>query len=90
MSQAATFKNCQSCGMPLSRDPKGGGTNADGSTSTMYCSHCFLSGAFTEPNISAMEMQSKVKTKLKEMGFPGFIAGFFARKTPKLARWSRN
>ncbi len=25
------YKNCQSCGMPLSRDEKGGGTNADGS-----------------------------------------------------------
>ncbi|MBC7771253.1 MAG: hypothetical protein H7210_02040 [Pyrinomonadaceae bacterium] len=21
---------CQSCGMPLSKDPRGGGTNADG------------------------------------------------------------
>ncbi|MEZ5145910.1 MAG: zinc ribbon domain-containing protein [Bacteroidales bacterium] len=26
-----TYKNCQSCGMPLKRDEKGGGTNADGS-----------------------------------------------------------
>jgi hypothetical protein len=26
-----TNKNCQSCGMPLKRDLKGGGTNADGS-----------------------------------------------------------
>ena len=25
---------CQSCGMPLSKDAKGGGTNADGSRST--------------------------------------------------------
>jgi hypothetical protein len=89
MSQTATYKNCQSCGMPLSRDPKGGGTNADGSASTMYCSYCYQSGAFTEPNISALEMQSKVKGKLKEMGFPGFLAGFFARKTPKLERWSK-
>ena len=32
---------CQSCGMPLSRDSLGGGTNADGSSSTEYCSHCF-------------------------------------------------
>ena len=37
MSQTATYKNCQSCGMPLSRDPNGGGTNADGSASAMYC-----------------------------------------------------
>jgi hypothetical protein len=32
---------CQSCGMPLSRDELGGGTNADGSRSTEYYSHCF-------------------------------------------------
>jgi hypothetical protein len=25
------YKNCQSCGMPLKKDAKGGGTNADGS-----------------------------------------------------------
>jgi len=34
----ASYKNCQSCGMPLKRDEKGGGTNADGSKSVMYCS----------------------------------------------------
>ena len=33
------YKNCQSCGMPMKRDPQRGGTNADGSKSTMYCSH---------------------------------------------------
>lgn len=32
-----TYKNCQSCGMPLKKDEKGGGTNADGSKSEMYC-----------------------------------------------------
>jgi hypothetical protein len=42
---------CQSCGMPLSKDPLGGGTNADGSRNTEYCSHCYKSGCFTEPNI---------------------------------------
>ncbi len=26
--------SCQSCGMPLSKDPQGGGTEADGSLST--------------------------------------------------------
>ncbi len=31
-------------------------------------------------------MQDLVKGKLKEMGFPGFVAGFFTRGIPKLAR----
>ncbi len=84
---AKSFKNCQSCGMPLSRDERGGGTNADGSKSTTYCSHCYERGRFTLPDITAGEMQERVKGKLKEAGFPGFLAGLFSRKIPKLERW---
>jgi hypothetical protein len=47
-----TYKNCQSCGMPLKRDEKGGGTNADGRKSTMFCSHCYENGKFTQPDIT--------------------------------------
>lgn len=82
-----SLKNCQSCGMPLSRDERGGGTNADGSKSEMYCSHCYEGGRFSLPDITAGEMQERVKGKLKEAGFPGFLAGLFSRKVPKLERW---
>ena len=82
-----TYKNCQSCGMPMKRDEKGGGTNADGSTSGMYCSHCYEGGKFKQPNITVGEMQQLVKNKIKEFGFPGFIAGFFTKGIPKLKRW---
>lgn len=82
------YKNCQSCGMPLKRDIQGGGSNLDGSKSTIYCSHCFQNGMFTQPNIQASEMQIFVKGKLKEMGFPGFIAYFFTLNIPKLKRWT--
>ena len=37
---------CQSCGMPLSKDPKNGGTNKDGSKSDKYCSYCYKDGKF--------------------------------------------
>ena len=82
-----SYKNCQSCGMPLGRDERGGGTNADGSKSRMYCSHCYEGGRFTLPDITAGEMQERVKGKLKESGFPGFLAGLFSRRVPKLERW---
>jgi hypothetical protein len=85
-----TYKHCQSCGMPLKRDEKGGGTNSDGTRSTMYCSHCYQLGKFTMPNASVSEMQALVRAKLKEMGFPGFIAGFFTRGIPRLERWRAN
>jgi hypothetical protein len=78
---------CQSCGMPLSRDPRGGGTNADGTQSSEYCSRCYESGAFTQPNITAEQMTALVEEKLRSMHFPGFIARRFAREVPSLRRW---
>lgn len=76
--------------MPLKKSPNGGGTNADNSISTMYCSYCYENGEFKQPNISATEMQVFVKGKMKEMGMPGFLAGFFAKGIPKLERWKKH
>lgn len=84
----AARANCQSCGMPLSRDPQGGGTNADGSKSALYCSHCFRGGRFVLPDLTVDQMQDRVRAKLKEFGIPGFLRGFFTRRIPKLQRWS--
>lgn len=84
------YKNCQSCSMPLNKDEKGGGTNADGSMSFMYCSLCFENGTFKNPSMTVTEMQALVKGKLKEFGFPGFIAGWFTKGIPKLERWKNN
>ena len=82
-----TYKNCQSCGMPLSKDEKGGGSESDGTKSKKYCSHCYQEGEFTLPNITMEQMKERVKGKIKEMGFPGFLAGLFTRKIPRLERW---
>ena len=82
-----TYKNCQSCGMPLKKSPHGGGTNADGSINTMYCPYCYEKGQFKQPDWSASQMQDFAKGKLKEMGFPGFLAGLFTKGIPNLARW---
>ncbi len=84
------YKNCQSCGMPLSKDEKGGGSEVNGNISLKYCSHCYENGEFTNPDITMPEMKSRVKDKMKEMGFPGFIAGFFTKGIPKLERWKEN
>lgn len=73
--------------MPLSRDPQGGGTEEDGTKNPMYCSHCCERGKFVLPDITVDQMNERVKDKLKEMGFPGFMTGFFARGIPKLERW---
>ena len=84
-----TYKHCQSCDIPLKRDEQGGGTNADGSKSTMYCSHCFVNGQFTLPDCTPEQMQKLVSSKLGEMGFPKFTHWFFISRIPKLARWNK-
>jgi len=77
--------------MPMKRDEKGGGTNADGTQSTMYCSHCYQNGQFVLPDISVAEMQARVRDKIIEFGMPGFLAAiFFTRKIPKLVRWQKS
>ncbi|MBS4167777.1 zinc ribbon domain-containing protein [Parachlamydia sp. AcF125] len=81
------YKNCQSCGMPLRKSPNGGGTNSDGTISKMYCAYCYEKGQFLQPNCTVAEMQAIVKNKMKEMGFPGFLAGFFTLGIPRLERW---
>ncbi len=78
---------CQSCGMPLKKDPGGGGTNLDSSKSTEYCSKCYQHGAFIAPDMTSKDMQTLVIGKLKEMHFPGFLAWLVTRDIPRLRRW---
>ena len=81
------YDTCQSCGIPLNKDEKGGGTDANGSLSEMYCSHCYENGKFTLPDITVIEMREKVTNKIIEMNIPKFIAKFLTRNTYKLKRW---
>lgn len=83
------YKNCQSCSMPMKKDPQGGGTNSDGGKSARYCSYCYQNGAFITPNMTVAEMQKLVRGKLKGMGMPGFVAWFFSLNIPRLARWKK-
>lgn len=80
-------KLCQSCMMPLDKDPKQGGTNADGSKSTTYCSYCYQNGKFTQPNITATEMREFVVNKMVEMKYPRFVAKFMTAGMNNLERW---
>ena len=78
---------CQSCGMPLSKDQQGGGTEANGSKSTTYCSHCYQAGQFTDASITVDQMMERVRGKMKEMHIPGFIASRVVKEIPELKRW---
>lgn len=89
MPPKTAHKNCQSCGMPMKRDEKGGGTEADGTKSGKFCSHCYDSGRFTYPDLTMEQMQARVQGKLKEVGMPGFIAKLLTSNIPKLERWRK-
>jgi len=74
--------------MPLSKDPLGGGSEADGTLSGEYCSHCYRSGRFTEPDITREGMAAKVQAiTWEKFWMPGFVSWFFVRNLPKLKRW---
>jgi hypothetical protein len=84
------YKVCQSCGMPLKKDAAGGGTNADGSISKKYCSHCYQKGNFQRTGITAPEMQTIVKEKIMSMGWVyRLLAGVFTKTIPQLERWQQ-
>ncbi len=80
-------KRCQSCGMPLSKDPMRGGSEADGALSTMYCSFCYDKGAFLHPDFNVAEMQDFCIAQLTSKGMPKVMAWLLTRDIPKLARW---
>jgi Putative zinc ribbon domain len=81
-------KFCQSCGMPLKKDPQHGGTFSDGTKSELYCSYCFQKGTFTF-NGTVDEMQEYCKGKMIEQGSPKWIAWMFTRGMRRLERWRR-
>ncbi|MCB1479243.1 MAG: zinc ribbon domain-containing protein [Rhodobiaceae bacterium] len=78
---------CQSCGMPLSSDPQGGGSEADGGRSSKYCSLCYENGSFRHPGVSVEEFQAHCVDAMAAKGFPRFIPWLFTRGIPKLERW---
>jgi len=81
-------KSCQSCGIPMKRDPQRGGSNCDGSLNTEYCSLCFENGKFLHTNFTVEDMQKYCINKITECGSPRFIAWLCTRGIPNLNRWS--
>ncbi len=73
--------------MPLKADPKGGGSNADGSRSSEYCSYCYENGQLHNPDMNIDEMRALIIEKLMEKRYPRFIARFFTLGLERLKRW---
>lgn len=80
---------CQSCSMPLEKDPLNGGTEKDGSKSPTYCSFCYENGEFTQPYMTLSDMQKLCMAKVQERGVPNFFSWLFTRRMHKLKRWNK-
>ena len=80
-------QTCQSCGMPLSKDPACGGSEADGSRSTKWCSLCYENGAFRHPDATYEEFQAHCVDALVGQGMPRILAWAFTRGMKRLDRW---
>ena len=85
------YKSCQSCGFPLKQDPKGGGSEKDGSISNKFCSMCYANGVFlTPPEIDTAEkMQKFCIEEMKKDGWNGILAWLATRSIPRLERWRK-
>ena len=81
-------KICQSCGMPMDKDPGNGGTEKDGAKNETYCSYCYHDGEFTFTG-TVKEMQEHCRQMMIKSGMPKITAWLFSRGLSRLDRWKR-
>jgi len=83
------IKICQSCGMPIGKDPNMTGTNTDQSRSDKYCSFCYKEGKFIDEGISLQEkIEKNIQIAVSKMNIPENKARETAENLlPKLERW---
>ena len=85
-----TYKMCQSCSMPLNKDPSKWWTEKDWSKNSMYCSFCYINGKFNKPEIDTAEkMQEMCIEMMTKWKMPKWVAWIFTRGIPKLERWKK-
>lgn len=80
--------HCQSCDMPLKKDPEQGGTDHDGTRSTEFCSYCYKDGAFLYQGSDVKAFQAFVVDNMVKDGWMRPVAWLFTRRIPKLKRWA--
>lgn len=72
--------------MPMKQDPQGGGANADGGRSALYCSYCYQDGAFRF-NGTVKEFQDFCCQKMVESGHSKLMSWLLTRGMKRLDRW---
>lgn len=77
---------CQSCYMPLDKDPNKGGSEADGTKSTKYCSYCYQNGKFVN-EMPLDEFKVFLDGVMKERGLNFLMRKLTIFMLPNLERW---
>jgi hypothetical protein len=82
-------QRCQSCGMPVDESSSNFGTEADGSSSSEFCTFCYQNGEFTNPHQTFDEMvASSVDFMASNLGFSAAEATELSNNViRKLRRW---
>lgn len=80
-------KFCQSCGIPMRKDPTHGGTNTDGSKNAVYCGYCFQNGGFTYKCNDVKAFQEHCRQMMVQDGHNKLTAWLFTRGMKRLDRW---
>ena len=83
---SAENKFCQSCSLPMKKDPQGGGTDANGNKSGKYCSYCYQDGDFLFHG-TVGEFQDFCRKEMIKSGHSRFISWLFTRNFARLERW---
>lgn len=76
--------------MPIDASFGNLGTEADGSSSSIYCQFCYQNGSFTDPDQTVEEMvQSSIDFMTANLSFtPEMAAKMSNDVIPKLGRWN--
>lgn len=89
MSQKFYPITCQSCGMPMKIDSDFG-TNADNTKNEEFCTYCYQSGKYTNPNITIDQMITSCVGMMVKFGTPEDQAKEQMQQLiPTLKRWSK-
>jgi hypothetical protein len=85
------MKQCQSCGIPLHKDPNGlgWGTEKNWSISNVYCSLCYNNGEFMYKWTDVEEFKNIVEQAMKNKWYWRFMRKLTRRNIPHLSRWKK-
>ncbi len=91
MSDCQKNSRCESCGMPLKKDPNGlgGGTEKDGTISKKYCSLCYSNWELHYTGTDVTEFQDRVEEAMKQAGHWRLMRKFVRLSIPSLPRWKK-